>query len=145
MNYPPIILVDSSILVAYYSTNDDYHQPVCTFFERCTSQLITTVPCVTEVMYLLSSSYLTQNEFLNDLAQKLYECIPLLNQDFERIKQLNQQYADLPGDFADLSLVAISERLNIAAIVTLDDDFNIYRRYRKQPFERILLPNSNSF
>lgn len=139
MNYPPIILTDSSILVAYYSVKDNYHDAVCRFFERCTSDLITTLPCVTEVMYLLSADYRTQNEFLNDLAQKLYQCIPLLLEDFTRIKQLNEQYADLPGDFADLSLIAISERLNISAIFTLDSDFNVYRRYRKQPFERIFL------
>ncbi|PSN19718.1 hypothetical protein C7271_05855 [filamentous cyanobacterium CCP5] len=46
---------------------------------------------------------------------------------------LNAQYADLPGDFSDLALVAISERLGIAAIATLDKDFDIYRRYRKRP------------
>lgn len=77
--------------------------------------------------------------FKHDLALKLYQCIPLISEDFARIKQLNEQYADLPGDFADLSLIAISERLNISAIITLDSDFDIYRRYRKQPFERIFL------
>lgn len=138
-NYPPIILTDSSILVAYYSAKDNYHEAVCRFFEQCTSELITTLPCVTEVMYLLSADYRTQNEFLNDLAQKLYQCIPLLAKDFSRIQELNKQYADLPGDFADLSLIAISERLEISAIITLDSDFDIYRRYRKQPFQRIPL------
>nr|WP_051036061.1 hypothetical protein [Stanieria cyanosphaera] len=68
------------------------------------------------------------------------KCVSLLTQDFTRIAELNAQYADLPGDFADLSLIAISERLNISAIATLDSDFDIYRRYRKQPFERIFLP-----
>lgn len=138
-NYPPNILIDSSILIAYYSAKDNYHDSVCSFFEQCTSELITTTACVTEVMYLLSRDYRTQNEFLNDLAQKLYQCIPLLSEDFARIKRLNEQYADLPGDFADLSLICSSERLNISAIITLDSDFDIYRRYRKQPFERIFL------
>ncbi|WP_107666677.1 type II toxin-antitoxin system VapC family toxin [Cyanothece sp. BG0011] len=138
-NYPPVILTDSSILIAYYSSKDNYHNAVCRFFEQCTSELITTTACVTEIMYLLSADYRTQNEFLNDLAQQLYQCIPLLPHDFNRIKQLNQQYSDLPGDFADLSLIAISERLNISAILTLDSDFDIYRRYRKQPFQRIFL------
>ena len=90
-------------------------------------------------MYLLSKNYRTQNEFLNDLAQQLYRCIPLVPEDFIRIRELNEQYADLPADFADLSLISISERLNISAIITLDSDFDIYRRYRKQPFERIFL------
>ena len=138
-DYPPIILTDSSILVAYYSAKDNYHNSVFNFFEQCSSQLITTIPCVTEVMYLLNKDYRTQNEFLNDLAQKLYQYIPLLPEDFTRIRQLNEQYADLPGDFADLSLIAISERLNISPIITLDSDFDIYRRYRKQPFQRIYL------
>lgn len=60
--------------------------------------------------------------------------------DFVRIAELNEQYADLPGDFSDLSLVSISERLDIAEIATLDKDFDIYRRYRKQPFNRIFYP-----
>jgi hypothetical protein len=45
---------------------------------------------------------------------------------------------ELPGDFADLSPLTISERLNIAAIATLDKDFNIYRRYRRPPFDRVI-------
>jgi uncharacterized protein len=140
MTYPPLSLIDSGVLIAYYSAADRYHSQVCHFLEGCTSQLITTHSCVTEVMWLLSSDLRTQNEFLLDLAKELYECVPLLPRDFTRIAELNTQYADLPGDFADLSLIAISERLDIAAIATLDSDFDIYRRYRKQPFERIFIP-----
>jgi uncharacterized protein len=140
MTYPPLSLINSGILIAYYSATDHYHLQVCRFLEGCTSQLMTTHSCVTEVMWLLSSDLRTQNEFLLDLAKELYECVPLLPRDFTRIAELNIQYADLPGDFADLSLIAISERLDIAAIATLDSDFAIYRRYRKQPFERIFMP-----
>jgi hypothetical protein len=67
------------------------------------------------------------------LAQGIIECEHLQHQDFTRIAQLNIQYADMNPDFADLTLVAISERLDIEAIATLDKDFDIYRRYRKQP------------
>ncbi|WP_347242267.1 hypothetical protein [Nostoc sp. FACHB-892] len=81
-----------------------------------------------------------QNEFLSHLANRIYECESLTSQDFARIAELNAQYADLPGDFSDLSLVVISERLNVAAIATLDKDFNIYRRYRNQPFKRVFYP-----
>lgn len=141
MKHHSLILIDSGILFAYYSASDYYHQQVCTFFETCTSRLLTTSSCITEVMWLLSSSYQTQNEFLLDVAKELYECVPLLPEDFLRIAELNTQYADLPGDFADLTLIAISERLNISGIATLDSDFDVYRRYRKQPFERVFLPH----
>jgi uncharacterized protein len=140
MSYPPLTIIDSGILAAYYSANDQYHQQVCQFLESCTSRLVTTHSCATEVMWLLSANWQTQNEFLLDLAKELYECVTLLPQDFMRIAELNAQYADLPGDFADLSLVAISERLDIKAIATLDSDFDVYRRYRNQPFDRIFMP-----
>jgi uncharacterized protein len=93
-------------------------------------------------MWLLAPDNRVQNLFLSHLSQQIYQCEPLCPQDFARILELNQQYADLPGDFADLSLVTISERLNIAAIATLDKDFNIYRRYRRQPFDRVFTPNA---
>ena len=83
-------------------------------------------------MWLLSSNGRTQNEFLLDVAQELYECVSLLPKDFSRIAELNSQYADLPGNFADLSLIAISECLEISAIATLDSDFDVYRLYRKK-------------
>ena len=59
--YPPLILTDSSILVAYYSAADSYHASVCRFMETCSSELVTTIACVTEVMYLLNQDYRTQN------------------------------------------------------------------------------------
>ena len=45
----------------------------------------------------------------------------------------------LPGDFADLTLVTISERLDVAEILSLDSDFDVYRRFRREPFCRVPL------
>ena len=140
MTYHPVIILDSGILVAYYSVKDRYHQQVQVFFERCTSNLVTTTACVTEVVWLLSPNWRIHNQFLQGVARGIFESIPLLPEDFLRITELNERYADLPGDFADLSLIAISERLNISAIATLDSDFDVYRRYQKQAFERVFRP-----
>lgn len=141
MTYYPLILIDTGLLVAFYNRSDRYHFQVYSFFEGCTSHLITTVSCVTETMYLLPPNWRSQNDFLLAVAKGVFECEHLQPSDFTRIAELNTQYADLPGDFTDLALVAISERLDIAAIATLDSDFDVYRRYRKQPFERVFLPS----
>jgi uncharacterized protein len=140
MTYHPTILVDTGLMVAFYDSADSYHNRVVEFFSGCTSQLVTTESCVTEVMWLLASNWQVQNEFLSHLANHIYECKSLLSQDFARMAELNAQYADLPADFSDLSLVVISERIDIAAIATLDKDFDIYRRYRNKPFERVFYP-----
>jgi uncharacterized protein len=140
MIYHPTILVDTGLLVAFYDAADSHHDRVVEFFAKCTSRLITTVGCVTEVMWLLATDWQVQNEFLAHLANRIYACESLLPQDFARIVELNAQYADLPADFSDLSLVVVSERLNISVIAPLDKDFDIYRRYRNQPFERVFYP-----
>ncbi len=139
MNNYPQILIDTGILVAFYDLKDEYHQQSLSFFSTCTSQLITTIACVTEVMWLLAPNTKVQNEFLSALSKRAFLCEHLLPSDYQRIQELNATYQDLPADFTDLSLIAIFERLNISAIATLDKDFNIYRRYRKQPFDRLFL------
>jgi len=140
MTLPPDVLVDTGLLVAFYDTADRHHDAVVEFFTVCTSRLITTVGCVAEVMWLLAASWQVQNEFLHHLARGVYVCESLIVDDFVRIAELTERYADLPGDFPDLALIAISERLNIAAIATLDKDFDIYCRYRKEFFNRVFRP-----
>jgi hypothetical protein len=139
--YHPIILMDTGMIVAYYSADDKYHIEVRRFFELCTSQVVTTVACVTEAMHLLADDWRVQNEFLLQVSNGIFNCEHLQNQDFSRIAELNRQYIDINPDFADLALVAISERLDISAIAALDADFDIYKRYRKQPFDRVFRPS----
>jgi predicted nucleic acid-binding protein len=52
--YYPFILIDTGIIVAFYNKGDRYHQQVVNFFANCSSQLITTVSCITECMWLLA-------------------------------------------------------------------------------------------
>ena len=80
-----------------------------------------------------------QNHLLTAVSRGGIEAINLLPEDYARVAELNGRYADLPGDFADLTLVSLSERLDIAEILTLDSDFDVYRRFRKKPFCRIPL------
>jgi uncharacterized protein len=141
-NYP-FILIDTGVIVAFYNKKDRYHQQVVDFFANCTSQLITTVSCITEVMWLLAPNIKVQTEFLSALEKGVFITEHLLTEDYQKIKELNQIYQDLPADFTDLSLIAISERLNISAIATLDKDFDIYRRYRNQIFIRVFYPSNN--
>jgi predicted nucleic acid-binding protein len=47
--------------------------------------------------------------------------------DFPRIVQLIQKYADLPMDFADATLVIAAEKTSIRSIISIDSDFNVYR------------------
>ena len=138
------ILVDSGILLSYYQQQEPLHQAVIAFFDQNTAQLITSPICIAEVLWLLGNPgnpavLAAQNHLLTAVSCGGIESINLLPEDYARVAELNGRYADLPGDFADLTLVSLSERLDVAEILTLDNDFDVYRRFRKQPFCRIPL------
>ena len=138
------ILIDSGILLSYYQQQEPLHQAVIAFFDQNTAQLITSPICIAEVLWLLGNPgnpgvLAAQNHLLTAVIRGGIEAINLLPEDYARVTELNGRYADLPGDFADLTVVCLSERLDIAEILTLDSDFDVYRRFRKQPFCRIPL------
>ena len=138
------ILIDSGILLSYYQHQQPLHQAVVAFFDQNAAQLITPPICIAEVLWLLGDPgdarvLATQNHLLAAVSRGGIEVINLLPEDYARIAELNARYADLPGDFADLTLVTLSERLDVAEILTLDSDFDVYRRFRKQPFRRVPL------
>lgn len=138
------ILVDSGVLLSYYQEREPLHRAVVAFFDQTCAQLITSPICVAEVLWLLGDPGDTrvlaaQNHLLRAVSRGGIESSPLLPEDYARVADLNERYADLPGDFADLTLICLSERLNIAEILTLDSDFEIYRRFRREPFQRVTL------
>jgi predicted nucleic acid-binding protein len=138
------VLVDSGILLSYYQRHEPLHTAVVAFFDRSSAQLVTSPICIAEVLWLLgdpgdSRVLAAQNHLLLAISRGGIRVIDLLLGDYARVAELNGRYADLPGDFADLSLVTLSERLGIAEILTLDGDFDVYRRFRKEPFIRVLL------
>ena len=58
-----------------------------------------------------------------------------------RIVELMEQYADLPMDLADASLVVLAEELGTGRILSTDQrDFRAYRWKNHKPFKNLLLP-----
>lgn len=115
-----------------------------TFFDQTAAQLITSPICIAEVLWLLGDPgdprvLAAQNHLLGAVRCGGIQVIDLQPEDYNRIADLNTRYADLPGDFADLTLVTLSERLEIAEILSLDGDFDVYRRFRRKPFHLVPL------
>ena len=138
------ILVDSGILLSYYQQREPLHQAVVAFFDQTAAQLISSPICIAEVLWLLGEPgdprvLAAQNHLLGAVSRGGIEAINILPEDYARIIELNERFADLPGDFAALTLVALSERLDVKEILSLDGDFDVYRRFRREPFKRVLI------
>lgn len=76
---------------------------------------------------------------MTDLADGAFQVFNLSSPHIRRIIELLRQYADLPINFADASLVALAEHLGEGRILTADQrDFSIYR-WQGNSFENLLI------
>jgi len=68
-----------------------------------------------------------QLDFIEWIQKGAVEIMDVGVQDFAEIHKGMKKYADTPMDFADATLVFIANKLKILNIITLDDDFRVYR------------------
>lgn len=68
-----------------------------------------------------------------------FDVFEIPQQNKTRLLTLMQQYADLPMDLADASLVLLAEQLGHGRILSTDKrDFHTYRWKNTQPFSNLL-------
>jgi predicted nucleic acid-binding protein len=138
-----MIIADAGFWVALFDPRDNHHQKVRAYALTINESFITTLPVVTEVCYLLQRrcNPLKATAFLN--AQQhasLFSLFTISESHLPRMAQLMTQYADLPMDLADASLVLLAEELGHGRIVSTDRrDFHTYRWKNHQPFTNLLV------
>jgi predicted nucleic acid-binding protein len=130
------IVVDSGPLIALFDGSDAYHVRAVEFIEGLDGRLITNLPVITEVVYVLDFSPQAQRDFLAWVEQACAIDTGTPS-DLPRIRALMAKYADLPADFADASLVALCERIGSTTVASVDSDFTIYRTASRQVFRNL--------
>lgn len=132
-----MIVVDSSVLYALFDRRDKQHERAKAFLMGSPAGLVTNVPVLTEVTYLLDHSVRDQCAFLT-WAREGVAIDTETATDLLRITEIMTKYSDLPADFADASLVALCERAGIDSIATLDKDFEVYRLANRKRLVNVL-------
>lgn len=133
------LLVDTGPLYALADLDDAWHQRVRGFLERRSELLLVPVTVLPEVTYLLRSRLGGEIErrFVASLAAAELTVEDLRPEDVERAGELMGTYPDI--GFVDATVVAIAERLRLAAILTTDRrHFAQIRPRHRRAFE--LLP-----
>lgn len=130
-------LIDAGPLIALFDKNDDYHKSMLKFLQKYEGRLVTSWAVITEVLHMLDFNVHVQTDFLKWIERDAIE-IPVLNNNYlSRIIELSEKYADIPMDFADATLIVISEIERIKEIITIDSDFHVYRNIRKEMLTNI--------
>jgi len=122
-----MIIADTGPLVALFDKDDQHHKLCKRSLQTLNEPLITTWSVLTEAMYLLNFSPHAQDYLLEFIESTGTIVHGGNSQTLVRIRQLVKQYADLPMDFTNASLIALAEEEKIGTIFTLDHkDFTIY-------------------
>ncbi|MDI3548598.1 MAG: uncharacterized protein PWR10_2250 [Halanaerobiales bacterium] len=130
-------LIDAGPLIALFDRDDKYHVPVKEFIKKYEGRLYTSWPVITEVLHMLDFNVNVQIDFLKWISRDALEVIPISKESISRIIKLSEKYSDIPMDFADATLIVISEIENISEIIAIDSDFYIYRNIRNEYIKNI--------
>ncbi len=134
-----IAVVDTGPLYAAADLDDGAHRASVAALQRPELELVIPALVVAEVTFLVGRRLGPEPEaaFLRGLAQTEVEAPT--SDDWERIAELVDQFADLPLGGTDASVVALAERLDAEVVITLDRrHFTVVRPRHRHTFE--LLP-----
>jgi uncharacterized protein len=136
-------ILDTGPLVAFVDADEQYHNWAVEQFRRLPPGFVTCEAVLTEAFFLLAFSP-TALSTLVGLVRNGHLQTPFRFLDEQSaVMQLMLRYHKVPMSFADACLVRMAEIHDRAAILTLDGDFRIYRKNRRQVIPVIIPDDCN--
>ena len=122
-------LTDAGALVALIDKSQPQNGQCRATFAILSLPLVTTWPAFTEAMYLLYQlgGWPLQRNLWQYIEGGVLQIHRSEETEQQRMRQLMDQYSDIPMDLADASLVVAAEISHLSIIFTLDSDFYVYR------------------
>ena len=136
-----MILVDTGFWLAVAIRSDRHHLAARKALDRLREPLVTTWPVMTETCHLLLSRAGADSavRFVRSAEEGAFDVFVLDVSHLSRVGALMEEYADLPMDLADASLVVLAEQLGSGRILSTDHrDFHAYRWKDHEPFHNLL-------
>jgi predicted nucleic acid-binding protein len=131
-------LLDTGPLVALLDRRDKDHSWVVEQMSRLRRPLHTCEAVLTEACHLLRQLPQAQAAILEMLAAEVLAVSFQLGEQSRPVLALLQRYGNVPMSLADACLVRMSELISECVVFTLDSDFRIYRRHRRQKIPLVI-------
>jgi hypothetical protein len=129
------VIMDTGPWVALIDRSEGRHEECVTWLKGYRGDMLSTEAVLTEVLCLLDFSVFAQSAALDFVLTGTITIVPSGFESLASVKRLMTKYQDLPMDFADATLVALADDLDVQDIVTFDGDhFGIYRFKKKKGF-----------
>jgi hypothetical protein len=117
-----MLVVDAGPIVAAAATRDRNHAACVSLLASAPRPLVVPALVVTEAAYFLSDRIgeAAERALARSIARDELIVEPVELQDWLRIEELLDDYADLPLGIVDASVIAACERLGATELATLD-------------------------
>lgn len=122
------LLLDTGALISLLDRSQKHHAEMAAFFREWERPVVSTEAVLTEATHLLGAVRGGGRACVDFFLSGGALLVPATRASLRRCRDLMSQYADLPMDFADATLVVLAEDLGTSTILTTDRrDFGVYR------------------
>ncbi|OGL46527.1 MAG: pilus assembly protein [Candidatus Schekmanbacteria bacterium RBG_13_48_7] len=132
------VIVDTGPIVAYLNKNDKYHEWTVAQFAQTEPPLFTCESVLSEACFLVRHFQDGAANILKLLERRLLNVRFNFDDEISATKDLLNKYKNIPISLADACLVRMSEQINGSVIFTLDSEFKIYRKNKRNIIPTIM-------
>ena len=130
------LLLDTGALVSLLDRSQSRHPECARFFGGWERTIVSTEAVLTEATHLLGRIEGGREACVDFFLSGAAVLVPATRGSLRRSRDLVRQYADLPMDYADATLVVLAEELGTNLIFTTDRrDFSVYRIKGRRRFQ----------
>ena len=130
------LLLDTGALVSLLDRSQKRHQAFARFFGEWDGPVVSTEAVLTEATHLLARVPGGGGACIDFFLSGAALLVPATKGSLRRCRELVSQYADLPMDYADATLVVLAEELGTNLVLTTDRrDFSVYRIRGRRHFD----------
>lgn len=134
------VLADAGPLAALVNPRDEWHDWARSEFGELVPPLLTCESVLSEACFLARRAHGGEDGILRLAERGVIELDFSLKEQFGEVAALMRQYANVPMSLADACLVRMSELVAERVVMTLDRDFRVYRRHRRQKIPLLIPP-----
>jgi uncharacterized protein len=129
-------IADTGYLVAFANARDAHHAWALDVADQITEPLLTCEAVLAETAFHLGDTGLVFAMIEDELIRLSFDCGKHLAQ----LSALARRYRDRSPDLADLCLIRMSELYPKYFVITVDQDFRVYRRNKREVIPLISPP-----
>jgi uncharacterized protein len=135
------VLLDTGFIVALLDRSESLHKTCARAVRGVQAPLVTCEAVITESCYLLRNLSGASEAVIENIAAGIFQIPFQLSRDTPGVKQVLRKYKDRKIDLADACLIRLADQFGTGDILTLDQDFAIYRWGKNKSFR--MLPSAD--